>query len=538
MKSIGLRNVKAFVDTGDIEIAPITIFVGRNSCGKSSFIRFPKVLAQTFASGFDMPIYLNGTQADSIDYGTFQEVLHNGSGEGFSVSLTYPVSLKKIEDYKFRHSSIARKYDADNEYNDEVQIIITYSMPLNDHPGLGKKVYATKIELYINHNFFSCFTKIKETKEYAFKQRKTIDNGRLIDVDFEFRIKSNMIQNFMPAFDVSDSFPAICKAYLGECEKEARELYTSFIIPSARKKLFNSLHIEDEMIDDATDREVNEAQKKVIDAFDAFQVSSSVFTHIYECMRYEFENLRYIGPFRSAPKRFYRVDEIEHGDVGVNGDYTSSLLINTDASFVKEVSKWLADAMDYGIKVSEVGNGTGLYQITVVDKKTNKESNLMDVGYGISQVLPIVTQMKKAQQKTTERSTHNRICAYPEIFIIEQPELHLHPAAQSELASLFANTVTGGKADKNRRLFIETHSEHLIRSLQYLIAIPDSPLTRDMVKFYYIDKTEENGSIIKEMKTNEYGQFLEPWPTGFFDEAHIMSKKLLEAIVNRKYSQK
>ena len=93
-----LRNVKAFEDTKDVRIAPITILVGRNSCGKSSFIRFPQVLAQTFSSGMENPIYLNGTQEDTIDYGNFKEVLHNSKGNSFSISLTYPFDYSILKD--------------------------------------------------------------------------------------------------------------------------------------------------------------------------------------------------------------------------------------------------------------------------------------------------------------------------------------------------------------------------------------------------------------------------------------------------------
>lgn len=58
MFGFGIKNVKAFIDSGDIEVAPITIIVGQNSCGKSCFIRFPVVLAQSFKSEWSETVRL------------------------------------------------------------------------------------------------------------------------------------------------------------------------------------------------------------------------------------------------------------------------------------------------------------------------------------------------------------------------------------------------------------------------------------------------------------------------------------------------
>jgi predicted ATPase len=69
--------------------------------------------------------------------------------------------------------------------------------------------------------------------------------------------------------------------------------------------------------------------------------------------------------------------------------------------------------------------------------------NLVDVGYGVSQALPILDIL-------------NRPSAF-ELFLIQRPEVHLYPRAQAELGSFFA-----AQADRRRRLVIETHSDHLV----------------------------------------------------------------------------
>lgn len=105
---------------------------------------------------------------------------------------------------------------------------------------------------------------------------------------------------------------------------------------------------------------------------------------------------------------------------------------------------------------------------------------------------------------------------------IEQPELHLHPKLQSQLAELFADTINKAKIEDS--IFIETHSEHLIRKIQVLIA--NREIDRNKIGVYYFDNTD--GSIkVKKMEIEDNGFFKEPWPNGFFDDSYNLSKELL-----------
>ena len=112
--------------------------------------------------------------------------------------------------------------------------------------------------------------------------------------------------------------------------------------------------------------------------------------------------------------------------------------------------------------------------------------------------------------------------------IIEQPELHLHPGAQADLANLFVDIVKNNADNDNQiKIMIETHSEHLIRRLQALIADKNTAITKDQVKIYYVDKDENSESYIKEMQLLDNGQFKTEWPSGFFDKAFELSMELV-----------
>lgn len=548
MKSIGLHNVKAFVDTGSIDLAPITIFVGQNSCGKSSFIRFPQVLSQTLTNNYTQPILLySENQPDVIDFGFFQDVVHKGANN-FGVSLEFKMDVFSMSDNTQINYPDTNQYRTNFQGNDIVKLFIQYTCPSKN-----AKIYATNIQLFINDSLFSEFTKEGETRKYYFHQYKSIQDKKLIDVDYAYSVKASTIRNFMPEFNGLDEWTGICEqAGIVEQDRQMR-LYEKLVMPLRKSSMIRAL-LDDESDSDLIDNSpsIDSGEfNDLLNRYNAFQISGKLFFMVFDSMRREFYNLHYIGPFRSNPRRAYRKDETSHNDVGVYGDYTSSLLINdfqNDGKLISLISDWFKNALNIQVKVSEIGEGSGYYQIKIADN-SGQTSNLMDVGYGISQVLPIVTQMSKVTNESLERtekikkSKNNTPIAYPEMYIVEQPELHLHPNAQAELASLFAMSVQR-KIDKNKKILIETHSEHIIRKIQLLIADINNPLhlSKDQVKIYYVHGCQQpdanHGSWIEEMEMDEYGQFLKEWPSGFFDKAYNLTSEHLTAINKRKRAEK
>lgn len=544
MKSMGLQNVKAFVDTGDVAIAPITVFVGRNSSGKSTFLRFIQVLSQTFNNGPSSPILLyDDMQPNVIDFGFFEDVVNLHTASSFSVSLDYPITLRMGSNRAPQNATGHTR----NRVVYQSRIIVTYAKP-----NARSRVFATKIQLFINGQLFSSLDKIETSKKYIFRQYKTLSRQQLTDIQTELTLEADTIANFMPMFDEKSVWRAICAHEGITSSRAVEDLYF--------KTMVDAGDIEYNPEDPAPERTFSDtgfqyrppekSQFKILrDAYDAYRVANIFYTGIYSKMRSEFTNVHYIGPFRADPKRYYRRDENEHLNVGVHGDFTGSLLINDareKGDLVTDVSKWFDDALEYQIGIREIGVGSGLYQIAATDKD-GSTNNLMDVGYGISQVLPIVTQISMAREqsrkaeKDAAAGKHRLHAALAKTFVIEQPELHLHPNAQAFLASLFASCVH--MPSSRDKILIETHSEHLIRAIQLLIADTDNPyhLTKDQVRIYYVhnqsEDPEKSGSWIEEMQMDEYGQFLNKWPKGFFDKAYSLTSDLMSAVSKRKHRE-
>ena len=152
--------------------------------------------------------------------------------------------------------------------------------------------------------------------------------------------------------------------------------------------------------------------------------------------------------------------------------------------------------------------------ITLLDKRQT-EVTLVDVGFGINQVLPVIIE---------------GIGATPgSIICVEQPEIHLHPRLQAKLADMVVETAHEGK-----QWIIETHSEMLIRQIQTRIANPDDELQESDVSVVYVLRGDES-STIEPLDLDSYGEFKEKWPEGFFDDA---SKKIIEMMRLRGIQQR
>ena len=144
------------------------------------------------------------------------------------------------------------------------------------------------------------------------------------------------------------------------------------------------------------------------------------------------------------------------------------------------------------------------------------ELDLTDVGAGISQVIPVI----------------GTACVHNELWIlIEQPELHLHPRVQCQLADLFIakckDHLSMGNFNSRNVFFVETHSEHLVlrmlrrvRETSAGIIKADSPfgLKPEDLSVFCFESNKENGAQIHRMEITEDGDFNQAWPNGFFPE--------------------
>jgi predicted ATPase len=155
----------------------------------------------------------------------------------------------------------------------------------------------------------------------------------------------------------------------------------------------------------------------------------------------------------------------------------------------------------------------------VILKKDEEKINLVDLGFGVTQFLPIV--LKIVYCNNIGKKT----------IVIEEPETNLHPKFQSKLADLFVDA----QKTFGISFIIETHSEYLIRKLQYLTAKGDIK-TEDTVVYYIGNpdpqKREPGEKQVVKIRIKENGQLSHPFGSGFYDEADNLALALLSYSLN------
>jgi predicted ATPase len=238
-----------------------------------------------------------------------------------------------------------------------------------------------------------------------------------------------------------------------------------------------------------------------------------------------FTDMGYLGPMRDEPIRTYIWAGDRPKGVGVRGEYTIPALLAARAekmmvstgrghpklSLADTAQSWLHKMgllEDFSIR--PIGRYRKEYEVQVKTGEHSPFVNISDVGFGLSQVLPIIVACFYAPVGST--------------LLIEQPENHLHPQAQAVLADLFI----AATKDRKLQLIVESHSEHFLRRLQRRIA--ENRFQPELAAMYFCKRTDQL-SEIEELKIDEFG-YISNWPDGFFGneigEIAEMNKAALE----------
>ncbi|NCU05007.1 MAG: DUF3696 domain-containing protein [Chitinophagaceae bacterium] len=223
--------------------------------------------------------------------------------------------------------------------------------------------------------------------------------------------------------------------------------------------------------------------------------------NICEKIKEDFKiHVDYIGPFRVLPERqFYLTGQIEYNNTGVNGEFAYALLgvsklMKTELHI--KVAEWYKEFFD-GWELLVDDSNRPFVQINL--SKNENVVNIVDVGQGMNQALPLVVRANSAVSDS--------------IIVLEQPELHLHPAAHGDLIELFSKS-----AKLNNQMFvIETHSENMLTRLRKLVVKNEFNLSSEDVVIYWVDESSLSGNILHEISISEMGVFSD-WPDGVFNE--------------------
>jgi len=229
---------------------------------------------------------------------------------------------------------------------------------------------------------------------------------------------------------------------------------------------------------------------------------SSLYKSLY------FDKIHYISANRIGPQEFYLKSTLtKFPNVGSKGELTANLLhknkdylvneqlcLGEDAkTLATQTEEWLNQIFDGG-KVEITSSESNILELMFNTSNSKDRFRPANVGFGYHSVLPIVV---------------SGLIAKPgEILIVENPEAHLHPKAQSRLAQFLAKVSNCGV-----QVFIESHSDHILNALR--IAVLDNVLNHEDLKILYFQHKTE--SPVVEIPVQPDGS-IEEWPEGFFDQ--------------------
>ncbi len=223
------------------------------------------------------------------------------------------------------------------------------------------------------------------------------------------------------------------------------------------------------------------------------------------------DSIYYLGPLREYPQREYHWAGSSPEDVGQRGERTIDAMLAATIrgekrslgyrrhrkSFQGMIAHWLNKlGLIREFHLDEIAKGSNLYRARVKTLPSSVPTLLPDVGFGVSQVLPVLVLLYYVPKDST--------------VLLEQPEIHLHPAVQSGLADLMLNVAKV----RNLQILVESHSEHLMRRLQRRVA-ENSASARD-VKLYFVSFNRGRASV-SDLLLNEWGE-IENWPDKFFGD--------------------
>jgi len=508
--SLGVKDLRCLCDTGFIDISPITILVGKNSAGKSTFARIFPLLRQSAEEEKRSPILWFGRR---VDFGNFETAINRRSTSN-KIEFSFRLSIEPTLDH--------RRYS-----NPEIkETIVSVTLCLH---GSSNSTYADSVSVDVYGNILRAQfdegdttkitvngTEIEQTKNIIIKKVQS----KILPTFRYFRAgKNSKTNNFFWQTRFGHSYNDQLRDIVYSILKDKRTK------PETIDGIVSRIHIGDDksilgsLI--SASPESSLFRKKVRDLkstdtnFIVFKnllfarEFSNLLNQIDDSLAEYFESVSYIEPLRATAQRYYRRQELAIDELDSRGENIAMFIDGLTTRKRKELNDWMYSHFKVRLKPMNTGGHVALELETEND---SKGTNLADIGFGFSQLLPIIIQLWQVKQREIRKRFWRTTTSTA--IVIEQPELHLHPAYQANLADVFASTICSdnqksSKTEQTVSIIAETHSPHLINRLGQLVE--ERILSENDVQIVLFEEAS-----ISTTRFNSKG-VLENWPFGFFE---------------------
>lgn len=526
LNSFRLRNLRGFSDRPDspfVELKPLTVFVGKNSSGKSTCLRSLPLLRQSIEARTTGPILWYGSY---VDFGAFSEALSHESKEQtifFDFQLDIDLSNRQFLqryypwDYRFQDIFGKKSIEAQVELGvtESKNKTVAHSLKIQIENFTYELKFQNddKCELTINGNIVKGLDSLNYLTLGHFlpeigrirQNERTIDGKKRIHRVWEEHylrdffttaLKSKISRFFHPNTSEETIYDGLKKIEVCDRDEIHKIFKLVFKSSSSFNKNFNV--IEPEILEELYALTVHKSLPQILSSVD-------------KELEYVFKNVRYIAPLRATAERYYRHQDLQVEEIDHTGSNLAMLLKSWSPSENTRFATWTMDNFGFKVRVNESGLHYALMIHTLGDER---EYNINDMGFGFSQILPIVASIWLEILNSTRRSpryTYQKQL----IFAIEQPELHLHPEYQSKLATMFARVITVAQSQNiSLKIIFETHSKTMIDTLGD--NIEEGIIDKSDVNITLFEKCNDtNSSLVKFANFDKDGN-LDNWPIGFF----------------------
>ena len=520
LKSIRLRNLRSFANDDDapyIDLKPLTVLIGKNSSGKSTFLRSLPLLRQSVEANTTGPILWYSSY---VDFGAFSEAKKIDSKTNvIYFDFKFRLSLKKNQNYRHQLRYYSRfRFRVIN--TESISTTIKVGVTEIDNKTILKELY---LKLYENNYKFifndknKCEFFINDVLSPISEDLSYLTLNQFLPVIFigvqrnEYRhINEEGFNEYFYSILYTD-----LKKYFGNTKASTVKEGIARIGVNKRediKEILTKIFKNNKTFI----KNVSKNEISICDLVYNYSLSANIINVLNTLnleMEETFRNIKYIAPLRSTAERYYRHQDLQIKEIDHTGSNMAMLLKSFSKKENIDFTEWTYKNFGFNVRVEEKGLH---YAIKIQTENDSKEYNINDMGFGFSQILPIVTSIWIETSKYTSknrarlRGSEDNI-----IFAIEQPELHLHPEYQSRLAKMFVSVINVAKDnDVSLKIIFETHSQTMVDT--FGDCIEEGDLKADNVNIVLFDK-ELDGSTtaIRFSHFNNEG-FLEEWPIGFF----------------------
>ncbi len=557
LKEISLGNFKAFANKQSIKIKPITLIFGPNSSGKSSIIHSLLYIQNAFSTGDLDPHYMK-ISGQSVDLGGFDQFVYKRMTDNpvqWGIKISTQQFSKRMKELLSEVKEINIEFDIRHKLEEKTP---------GELKPVGKPLLS-KYEIYADDNLLM-------------KMSLRTDNQIKIDElntshSVIARLLKAIIESYTSVLKTDENDLKILREATNQIS-EKLFIEDNIFIPRAFNLLKQESVDHPTYLMPITKERRKEDLEKAVEMF-LPRVLNEILEGIYQSIDKTLGDLIYLGPLRSYPERHIAFTKYNDPNWQAGGGLAWEI-VRDNTEIREKINQWLGNEdklktpyqleirklidsqspdllkvldnfkeyltkdvdIDLGEifemmvnnKISEIDqenirekffefidhyiseatdlsylfdDGNYIKDLVLIDKRSDTIVSHRDVGIGISQVLPVLAYAYANKNK---------------IISIEQPEIHLHPALQAELADVFIETALRN----NNTYILETHSEHfilrLLRRIREGYNNTDNPeFSVDDINVIYI-KPSNKGSIIYQIPVSKDGDFEEHWPDGFFPE--------------------